>query len=61
MRAQEQISIAYATFPRSGNSMMRQYFENITGVATGSDLNNWHILNVALQYSGFKGEAIAGP
>ena len=34
----EQMSVLYATFPRSGNSMMRKYFENVCGLATGSDL-----------------------
>lgn len=34
----EQMSVMYATFPRSGNSMMRKYFENVCGLCTGSDL-----------------------
>jgi hypothetical protein len=34
----EQPSVAYLTYPRSGNSLMRKYFENLTGVATGSDM-----------------------
>ena len=34
----EQMSICYATYPRSGNSLMRKYFENVTGTATGSDM-----------------------
>ena len=44
----EQMSVLYATFPRSGSSMMRKYFENISGIATGSDLNLKFSLNVAL-------------
>ena len=36
--------------------MMRKYFENVTGTATGSDMSLKHSPNVALQYCGFKGE-----
>jgi hypothetical protein len=35
---------------------MRKYFENVTGVATGSDMIMKHNANVALQVCGFKGE-----
>jgi len=38
----------YVTYPRSGNSLMRKYFENVTGVATGSDMVLKHSANVAL-------------
>jgi hypothetical protein len=38
----------YATYPRSGNSLMRKYFENCTGIATGSDMVLKHGPNVAL-------------
>lgn len=48
----------YATYPRSGNSLMRKYFENVTGIATGSDMVLKHSPNVALQACGFKGEGI---
>ena len=30
--------VAYATFPRTGNTFLRKYFENITGVFTGSEM-----------------------
>ena len=50
------MSVLYATFPRSGSSMMRKYFENVSGIATGSDLNLKHTLNVALQHAVSKGE-----
>ena len=56
--AQEQTSVMYTTYPRAGNSLMRKYFENITGVATGSDMVMKHGPNVALQYCGFKGEGL---
>ena len=48
----------YATYPRSGNSLMRKFFETVTGVATGSDQVMKHGPNVALQYCGFKGEGM---
>jgi hypothetical protein len=57
-KAAEQSSIVYSTYPRSGNSLMRKYFENITGIATGSDMVMKHTPNVALQVCGFKGEGI---
>jgi len=38
--------VAFASYPRSGNSFMRKYLEMVTGVATGSD-NTLH-LNVIL-------------
>jgi len=47
-KAVEQSSVMYATYPRSGNSLMRKYFENVTGVATGSDMVLKHSPNVAL-------------
>ena len=50
--------MAYATYPRSGNSLMRKYFENVTGTATGSDMVLHHQPNISLQFSGFKGEGI---
>lgn len=46
--SKEQLSIVYATYPRSGNSLMRKYFENCTGTATGSDMVNKFIPNIAL-------------
>lgn len=49
-------NIAYTSYPRSGNTFLRKYLENITGVATGSDQWFKMNLNVALQVAGFKGE-----
>ena len=37
---------------------MRKYFEEVTGVATGSEQVMRHHANVALQLCGFKGEGI---
>ena len=52
------MTVVYATYPRSGNSLMRKYFENVTGTATGSDMVVRHASNVALQFCGFKAEGI---
>ena len=57
-KSKEQLSVCYATYPRSGNSLMRKYFENVTGSATGSDMILKHQPNVALQFCGFKAEGI---
>jgi hypothetical protein len=57
-KAVEQSSILYTTYPRSGNSLMRKHFENVTGIATGSDMVMRHGPNVALQFCGFKAEGI---
>lgn len=48
--------IAFASFPRSGNTFLRKYFEMLSGIQTGAD-NTLHI-NVALQMMGMKGEDI---
>ena len=51
-------AISYTSYPRSGNTMLRKYLENITGIATGSDQIMKFTLNVSLQYQGFKGEGV---
>ena len=33
------IQVAYNSFPRSGNTMLRRFLENITGVTTGSNMS----------------------
>lgn len=45
-----------ATFPRSGNSMMRGFSEKITGVSSGSHYNPANLVNYGLIWQGFKGE-----
>ena len=57
-QSREQMSVCYATYPRSGNTLMRKYFENVTGTVTGSDMSLKHSPNVALQFCGFKAEGI---
>jgi len=46
--------VAFASFPRSGNSFLRKYLEMLTGIATGAD-NTLHV-NVHLQMQNLKGE-----
>ena len=48
--ATEQMKVVCASFPRSGNSMMRKYFESITGIATGTTGTTNSLL-----FCGFKG------
>jgi hypothetical protein len=48
--------IAFASFPRSGNTFLRKYIELLTGIQTGAD-NTLHV-NVSLQMMGMKGEDI---
>jgi len=49
-------TIAFCTYPRSGNSLMRSALESLTGIATGStgSLNT----GTTLQYNGLKGQHI---
>jgi len=48
--------IAYLSYPRSGNSFLRKYLQNITGIATGADMA-LEACNV-MQLNGFIGEEI---
>ncbi len=41
--------LTYATYPRSGNSFFRKYFETITGLSTGNDIECKYLVNLALQ------------
>ena len=43
-----QAAISYTSYPRSGNTFLRKYLENITGIATGSDQLMKFSLNVEL-------------
>ena len=46
--------IAFQSFPRSGNSFLRKYFQLLSGIPTGSD-NSLHS-DTILQMQGMKGE-----
>ena len=37
--ASMQEMVAYCSYPRCGNSFLRKYLQNITGIATGSDMS----------------------
>ena len=50
----ESNKIALGSFPRSGNTFMRKYFDLLTGIHSGAD-NTMHI-NVMLQMIGMAGE-----
>ena len=48
--------VGYASYPRSGNTFLRKYLENVTGIATGSDM--CLEFNVDMQQQYFKAEEI---
>jgi len=47
-----------ATYPRSGSTLNRKYFETITGTVTGSCYANDRLLKFQLTVQGFRGESI---
>lgn len=49
--------VAYTSYSRSGNTLLRTYIERVTGVYTGSDGDLNYALHQSLQHSGFTGEA----
>jgi hypothetical protein len=50
--------INFTSYPRSGNSLTRKYLEDITGIITGSNMDNRYPRNLALTLCGFKGETV---
>ena len=50
--------VALASYPRSGNSMIRKFFEEISRVHTGSDAQPDKKLIRDLKETGLKGEGI---
>lgn len=48
--------VSYCSYPRCGNSFLRKYLQNITGIATGSDMTLE--FNQDLQLQDFKAEEI---
>ena len=48
--------VGFTSFPRSGNTFLREYFEMLTGIATGADM--MLSCNVVLQMQGLKAEDI---
>lgn len=55
-----QDTIALASYPRSGNTLLRAYLEKIMGLATGSDGDISRKLIKDLFERGFVGEGLAG-
>lgn len=47
-----------ASYPRSGNTLLRGYLEKIMGLCTGSDCDITKSLNVALMNMGLAGEGL---
>ena len=48
--------VTLASFPRSGNTMIRKFFEDITGIFTGSDFDPTRPIAGNLLKEGMKGE-----
>lgn len=56
--APEQEAVIMASFPRSGNTLLRAYLEKIMGIATGSDCDISRKLNHDLMVMGLAGEGL---
>jgi len=50
--------VALASYPRSGNSLLRSLIERMSGVVTGSDTAPSRTLSMALQAFGVRGEGV---
>lgn len=50
--------INFTSYLRSGNSLTRKYLEDITGIITGSNMDNRYSRNFALTLCGFRGEVV---
>jgi len=48
--------VVFLSYPRSGNTFLRNYLEEITGIVTGSDMSLE--LTISTQLAGSKGEDI---
>ena len=51
--------ISYISFPRSGNTFFRKFFETITNITDGQYAKNEMIPILALQLTGLKGQGVA--
>ena len=51
-------SLVVASYPRSGNTLIRAYLEKITGLVSGSDCDITKKLNQALMHMGLAGEGL---
>ena len=52
--------VTITTYPRSGNTLIRKYIEDITGIVTGSDTDFGSKGKLALLEEGMKGEGKIG-
>ena len=51
-------TILLASYPRCGNTLIRTYIEQMTGIYTGSDCDRKRNLNKELYEMGLRGESI---
>ena len=54
----DQDTMVMASYPRSGNTLLRGYLERIMGLVTGSDCDITKKLNLALMDMGLAGEGL---
>ena len=54
----DQDTVILASYPRSGNTLLRAYLEKIMGLCTGSDCDIEKKLNKELMYMGLNGEGL---
>lgn len=52
--------VILTSYPRSGNTLLRKYLEDITGIVTGSDWDVKRKLNNDLVEMGMRGEGKVG-
>lgn len=58
MKLDNNPTIVMSSYPRSGNTLLRNYCEKITGVYTGSDCDIKRKLNKQLLDMGLQGEGV---
>lgn len=56
--AEDQDTVIMASFPRSGNTLLRAYLEKIMGLTSGSDCDITKKLNKDLMLMGLAGEGL---
>lgn len=54
----DQDTVVIASYPRSGNTLIRAYIEKISGIVSGSDCDITKKLNQALMHMGLAGEGL---
>ena len=56
--SEDQETVILASYPRSGNTLLRAYLEKLTGLVTGSDCDIEKKLNKELLDQGLQGEGL---